>query len=79
MVHGQRNKCHNDYKLNAVVCIKDDAASNSNPSTSPLRSSLFHPSNESHIVPADTGSSRARSSASDSNNHNSDNQNSSIR
>ena len=58
MVHGQRNKYHNDYKLNAVVCVKDDAASNSNPSTSPLRSSLFHPSNESQIVPADIGSSR---------------------
>jgi len=79
MVDGQRNKCHNDYKLNAVECIKDDVASNGNPSTSPLRSSLFHPSNESQIVPADIGSSRARSSAIDSNNHNSDNQNLSIR
>ena len=49
MVHEQSNKCHNDYKLNAVVCVKDHAASNSNPSTSPLRSSLFHPSNESQI------------------------------
>ena len=78
MVDGQRNKCHNDYKLNAIECVKDDVASNSNPSTSPLRSSLFHPSNESK-VPADIGSSRARSSAIDSNNHNSDNQNSSIR
>jgi len=44
MVDGQINKYHNDYKFNAVVCVKDDAASNSNPSTSPLRSSLFHPS-----------------------------------
>jgi len=79
MVDGQRNKCHNEYKLNAVECIKDDVASNGNPSTSPLRSSLFHPSNESQIVPADTGSSRARSSAIDRNNHNTDNQNSSIR
>ena len=59
IVDGQRNRCHNDYKLNAVVCVKDDEANNNNHSTSSLQSSPVSPSNYSHIAPSNTGSGKS--------------------
>ncbi|MGA9841429.1 MAG: sialidase family protein [Nitrososphaeraceae archaeon] len=72
MVDGHRNRCYNDYKLNVVICARDDVTNNNISSTSSLRPNLAYSSNYSQIAPTNIDSGKFKNSNSN-NNYNSNN------